>query len=504
MTDQTQATKRLSPISIPDIIALLGGVLIIIAFMMLPWLTRPLVRAEVFGATAGLPQPAGALISFMQRPDFYTHNIFLEEPLASLFIEGERTFTANELLNDPYYTETITVSIGLPLIGAALGIGFALFGMFVPSWRKATRWFQFTAGMIVIIYYLLFFNKYSFDSITPLLHIGFWLSLAGTLLMMGQVVLPRQVPPRTQPVFKGKLDDETGIVNLADAKLIKGQSLYTKALKRLSRDYLTLIMLGVVFLIVIFSLGAPLIEEGLNVSYRTTSDNIFAGIDSGKHFLGTDDLGRDQLTRLAYAGRISMAIALFAALLSLFIGVAMGIFTGFYGGVIDDLVMWFITTLTSIPSLFLLLIVSAVLKPGVETMVLILGLLGWTGTTRLVRGETLSLREREFVVSARSIGASDVRIMFSHIFPNLISLVVVTLALDIGALLLTEAALSYIGLGVQPPTPTWGNMLTNSQTFFSRGPHLVVFPGLLIAITVLALYVIGDGIRDALDPRTND
>jgi peptide/nickel transport system permease protein len=504
MTNQTQVNKKLSPISIPDIIALVGSLLVIVSFLVLPWLTRPLVRAEVFGATAGLPQPAGALISFMQRPNFYTHNIFLEEPLSSLFIEGETTFTANELLNDPYYTETISVAIGLPLIGACLGVIFALWGMFVPSWRKATRWGQFVSGLIIVIYYLLFFLKYPFDSITPFIHIGFWLSVVGTVMMIGQVVLPRQVPPRIQPVFKGHLNDETGIVNLQDAKLIKGQSLYTKAFARLSRDYLTLLMLGVVFLIVLFSLGAPLIEQGLNVSYRTTSDNIFAGIDSGKHFLGTDDLGRDQLARLAYAGRISMAIALFAALLSLFIGVAMGIFTGFYGGIIDDLVMWFITTLNSIPSLFLLLIVSAVLKPGVETMVLILGLLGWTGTTRLVRGETLSLREREFVVSARSIGASDVRIMFSHIFPNLISLVVVTLALDIGSLLLTEASLSYLGLGVQPPTPTWGNMLTNSQTFFSRGPHLVIFPGLLIAITVLALYVIGDGIRDALDPRTND
>lgn len=503
MTNQTQETKKLSPISIPDIIALVGGVLVIVAFVALPWLTRPLVRAEVFGATAGLPQPAGALISFMQRPNFYTHNIFLQEPLSSLFIEGERVFTGIELLNDPYYTETITVSIGLPLVGAILGIVFGLWGMFIPSWRKATRWFQVTAGAIVLLYYAMFFTKYPFENISGLVHFGFWLSVIGAVLMIGQLILPRQSPPLKKPVFMATLD-ETGVVNLADAKNIKGQSLYTKALKRLSRDYLTLFMLSVVVAIVLFSIGAPLIEDIFNVSYRTTSDNIFAGIDSGKHFLGTDDLGRDQLARLAYAGRISMAIALFAALLSLVIGVSVGIFTGFYGGVVDDLTMWFITTLNSLPSLFLLLIVSAVLKPGVEAMVLILGLLGWTGTTRLVRGETLSLREREFVVSARSIGASDLRIMASHIFPNLISLVVVTLALDIGSLLLTEAALSYLGLGVQPPTPTWGNMLTNSQTFFSRGPHLVVFPGLLIAVTVLALYVIGDGIRDALDPRTND
>lgn len=502
VVDDTQ-DKKLSPFSIPDIIVLVGALIVAVGFLFLPWLERPDVRPELFGATAGLPQPTGAIFSAMQRPVFSTHNVFPEEPLASLFLEGQRTFTGVEMLNDAYYTEFITITIAFPMIALVAGLFLAFFGMFVPSWRKATRWAQFFFGVMGLGYFYFFFSKYPLEQVSGALQIGFWVALFGFVLYVVQVVLPRKSPPLKERMFKGVLDDQ-GVVSLEGAQEIKGQSLYTKALYRLGRDYLTLSMLFLLLLLVLFALSAPLIESTLNVSYRSTSDQVFLPIDSGKYFLGTDDLGRDQLARLAYAGRISMSIALAAAILSLVIGVSVGIVTGFYGGVVDDIIMWFITTLNSIPQLFLLLIVAAVLRPGPETLILILGLLGWTGTTRLVRGETLALREREFVVSARSIGASDLRIMFMHIFPNLISIVVVTLAIDIGVLLLIEASLSYLGLGVQPPTPTWGNMLTNAQTFFVRGSHLVVFPGLLISIMVLAMYIIGDGIRDALDPRTND
>jgi peptide/nickel transport system permease protein len=149
----------------------------------------------------------------------------------------------------------------------------------------------------------------------------------------------------------------------------------------------------------------------------------------------------------------------------------------------------------------LLLIISAVLSPSPEALVIVLASIGWTGITRLVRGETMAMRGREFIVSARSIGASDLRIMFMHILPNLFSIATVTLAINVGNLILVESSLSFLGLGVKPPTPTWGNMLTNAQTFFTKGPHLVIMPGLLIVITVLCLYVIGDGVRDAFDPQ---
>lgn len=297
----------------------------------------------------------------------------------------------------------------------------------------------------------------------------------------------------------------SSVASLQQEHQYKSQSLYEKALHRLVRDPLTIIMFIVLIFLVVFSLSAPLIEQALDVSYRRTDvTRAFLPIGSERHVLGTDDLGRDQLARLAYAGQISLSIAFGAALLSLSIGLTLGIITGYYGGIVDDIVIWAITTLNSIPTLLLLIIIVAIFRPTAEVLVLILGLLGWTGTARLVRGETLSLREREYIISARALGAPDLRIMASHIAPNLISIVVITLAIDIGSLMLVEAGLSFLGLGVQPPTPSWGNMLSNSQTFFTRGPHLVVIPGVFISITVLCLYVIGDGVRDAFDPTIND
>jgi peptide/nickel transport system permease protein len=283
-----------------------------------------------------------------------------------------------------------------------------------------------------------------------------------------------------------------------------GESLYTKAFKRIRRDRLTVAMLAVLLAMMIFAVGAPVIESVKDVSYRRTDlSNTFQRPDfMGKHVLGTDDLGRDQLARLAYGARVSLAIAFFAALLSLTIGVSLGMVTGYYGGIVDDIAIWVITTLNSIPSLFLLIIVVAFLSPNATALILVLGLLGWPSTMRLVRGETLAMREREFIVSARAMGATNIRIMFNHILPNLLSIVIVTLAIDIGSLLLVEAGLSFLGLGVQPPTPTWGNMLSNSQNYFNRGPHLAIIPGIFISVTVLCMYVIGDGIRDAFDPQS--
>jgi peptide/nickel transport system permease protein len=226
--------------------------------------------------------------------------------------------------------------------------------------------------------------------------------------------------------------------------------------------------------------------------------------DAPQHILGTDDLGRDQLARLLYAGQVSLSIAFISAAIAIVIGVVLGIITGYYGGLIDDGVNFVITTLSSLPFLLLLLILSSVFKPGPSTLIAILGLFGWFGTSRLVRGETLSLRAREYVTSARAIGAPVSRIMFVHILPNLLSVVLITLALDIGGLILTESALSYLGFGINPPTPSWGNMLSNAQTFFTKGPHLVIYPGLLISITVLCLYLVGDGLRDAFDPTVKN
>ena len=302
------------------------------------------------------------------------------------------------------------------------------------------------------------------------------------------------------------------ILDLSEEGRGVGESLFTLALRRLRRDYLTLIAIAIVVVLAILSFASPVITQALDISYTSTKADAFLEIGSPGHVLGTDDLGRDQLARLLYAGRVSLRIAISAAIGSLAIGISIGVIAGYYQGgtfgLIDDLIMWFVTTLNSIPTLFLLLIVASVMRAqqsalssSVLVLILILTFLGWTGTMRLVRGETLARRELEYTVAARAIGAGAPRIMFVHILPNLFSIIIVSLAIDIGSLILVESALSYLGLGVTPPTPSWGNMLNNAQAFFERGPHLVFLPGILIVVTVLCLYIIGDGLRDAFDPQ---
>lgn len=310
----------------------------------------------------------------------------------------------------------------------------------------------------------------------------------------------------------------SAVANIADTRgtlQIKSKSLFQKAMFRLMHDRMTLVALGVLLVYGVLAIIAPIISEQiLNVDYkRPDLRHVYAPVGTTielpdgsirHHYLGTDDLGRDHVARLLYGAQVSLSIAFVSALISLGIGLSLGVVTGYFGGIVDDFVIWFITTLNSVPQLFLLLILSAVLSPGPGTLILILAFLSWTGTTRLVRGETLSLREREFVLAARAIGASDARIMFIHIAPNIISIVIINLALLIGALILTESALSFLGFGVQPPVPSWGNMLSAGLDLLRRAPHLVIAPGFLISTTVLCLYIIGDGIRDAFDPRLND
>jgi peptide/nickel transport system permease protein len=276
-----------------------------------------------------------------------------------------------------------------------------------------------------------------------------------------------------------------------DAEKRVSPSLLQLAIGRLRRDKLSMAAIFILLTMTVLAYGAPIINSALGVNPYSIDSPSFLPPGSPGHLLGTDDLGRDHLARLLYAGQVSLAIGFMAAMLSLIIGVSIGLLTGFFGGVVDDIVIWLITTINSVPFFFIVLIIAAVLSPGAETLI-------------LVRGETLSLREREFIISARAIGATPLRIMFAHILPNLISIILINLAIDIGVIILVEAGLSYLGVGVKPPTATWGNMLTGTQSFFTRGPHLVFWPGMLIFLTVLCLYVLGDGLRDAFDPTTVD
>jgi peptide/nickel transport system permease protein len=295
-------------------------------------------------------------------------------------------------------------------------------------------------------------------------------------------------------------------IDLERAPTIRTRSLLEKALSRIWRDRLTMAAIVVLLLLALLALLAPVITDHvLQVeAFRTNLRNAYQPPMTEGHILGTDSAGRDHLARLLYAGQISLAIAFSAAFLSLGIGIALGAISGYYRGIVDDLMIWFITTLNSIPSLFLLLLISAALSPGPLSLILVLAFLGWTGTARLVRGETMSIKEREYAVAARSIGASSWRIIFVHIVPNVFSLLIIQLAGSIGGLILVESGLSFLGFGVKPPTPTWGNMLSGGLDLLRRAPHLLIAPGLLITVTVLCLYIIGDGLRDAFDPRTED
>lgn len=281
-------------------------------------------------------------------------------------------------------------------------------------------------------------------------------------------------------------------------------SLWYTAWRKLRRDRLTLLSIVVLLLLTLACLFAPpIVEQQLKVdAFKTNIVNRYKPPGYGNFILGTDQLGRDQLLRLLYGGRVSLSIAYSASLMSITIGLILGVLAGYYGGWIDDLIAWLIATLTSIPSIFLLILVATIFTPSPEVLILLLGLLGWIGTCRLVRGEILSLKEREFILAARSIGVPTRRLITHHFLPNLISLVIVSLTIDAGALILVESGLSYLGLGVRTPTPSWGNMLTSARLYFSTGLHLVVWPGLLIMVTVLCFYVLGDGLRDAFDPRT--
>ena len=267
-----------------------------------------------------------------------------------------------------------------------------------------------------------------------------------------------------------------------------------------------MLSIGVLLFLTAASIAGPLITGFLGVDPNTTdaSGSKYLPLFSEGHLLGTDNLGRDHLARLLYAGQVSLFIGFMSAFLALVIGVTLGILTGYYGGVIDDLVNWIITTLNAIPGLVLLIVISAVFRPDANSLILVIVFLTWTATTRLVRGETLAIRAREYIVSAKAVGASDFRVMQVHILPNVFSLTIVTLARNIGIVMLIEASLSFLGLGVQPPTATWGNMLSKSREFITIAPHLMILPGLLITVVVLCLYIIGDGLRDAFDPTATD
>jgi peptide/nickel transport system permease protein len=260
--------------------------------------------------------------------------------------------------------------------------------------------------------------------------------------------------------------------------------------------------LAMASLIVLLLIGLATILAGVLTPYGYAEqqlDQILQG-PSAKHLLGTDQLGRDELTRLLYGGRISLLVGLGVALVSGVIGTVVGAAAGFYGGRLDNAVMRVTDLFLSIPLLVLLIIASRATGGQTRDIVLVLSLALWMFMARIVRGLFLSLREKEFIEAARSIGASNRRIILRHMLPNSIGVIVVNLTLTVAIAILTESLLSFLGFGIQPPTPTWGNMLEDGRPQMTFAGWLVWFPGLAILLTVLCVNFLGDGLRDALDP----
>lgn len=222
---------------------------------------------------------------------------------------------------------------------------------------------------------------------------------------------------------------------------------------------------------------------------------------SWAHFFGTDQLGRDVLSRMIWGAGISLKVGFVATGVAICIGVILGALAGYYGKWVDTVIMRFVDIMLCFPAFFLILAVIAILEPSIWNIMIVIGLTSWMGITRLVRADFISLKERDFVQAARVIGASDMRIIFRHILPNAMASVLVAATLGVAGAILTESALSFLGIGVQPPTPSWGNILTAGKNNIDIAWWLSLYPGLAILITVLGYNLLGEGIRDSLDPR---
>lgn len=278
---------------------------------------------------------------------------------------------------------------------------------------------------------------------------------------------------------------------------------YRRAWRRFRRNPSAMAGFGVLVLIIIFVLLADVISAhvtGFDYS-ENHLDAVLVKPGQSGYILGSDGNGRDILTRLAYGGRVSMLVAVLATVTTLLLGGTIGLIAGYAGGFVDAALMRLADVFLSIPALSILILIAALYRPNQYELALVIAFVLWPGVSRLLRGEALALRRREYVEAARALGAGDTRIISRHLLPNVLPTIIVWSSLVIPAFILTEAALSFLGLGVRSPTPSWGNMLAEAQPFYRSNWTNVFFPGLAIFLTALSVNLVGNGLRDALDPR---
>lgn len=314
--------------------------------------------------------------------------------------------------------------------------------------------------------------------------------------------LAKHDPAAPEPVVPDALE-------LEGESRIEGRTPLELAWAKLRRDRVAMVSLAVIALIIIVALAAPLIASlvghGPNDQYRQAGLTP-AGLPkppTGQFIMGTDDLGRDLFVRIVYGSRISLLVGVLSTLIAVAVGVVIGIVAGYFGGIVDTVLARLIDTVLSIPFLLAAIAIVSISGPSLTVTVIVIAFFSWSSVARIVRGQVLSIREREYVEAARSLGASDRRIMFVDILPNVLAPVIVYTTLLIPISIVSEATLSFLGLGVPPPTATWGGMLNGSLGYYRVAYWYLLFPGLALLITTLAFNLFGDGVRDAFDPRSD-
>jgi peptide/nickel transport system permease protein len=280
------------------------------------------------------------------------------------------------------------------------------------------------------------------------------------------------------------------------------QSYWNESWERLRGNRIGMAAGILIVVLALIAIAAPILSRFLT-HYQPQTINLGETFlpPGARHLLGTDELGRDTLTRLIWGGQVTLGVAFLTVSISLTLGSAVGMLAGYYGRWTDDILMRVVDTVLAIPAIFLFILMSILIRPNAITLAAIIASVGWGNVARLVRGEVLSVKERDFILATRSIGARDTRLMLRHLLPNVLPVLIVAASLGVGQIILIEAALDFLGLGIQPPTASWGNMLTNSQSYFFHSFWLVIFPGVTIFMTVLASNLFGNAVRDAFDPR---